>query len=105
MAFLRTNYRKTQFLAVARATVMVESTISYLAINFASLDYPPPKTLTELDYRLYALGNPTNSIIALKGSVDGNNFYVTLWMSETLGGAWDSTFSIAGIYKWTIGSR
>ena len=105
MAFLNTNFRKTQYVAALRTTAQVGSTDAFIQFSLSQMP-PPPTGEAQLMYRLHLVGKPTYPIRLIGSfSYSGNYLAATLIYSQTSLGAMSMTASVIGIFHWLIGSR
>ena len=106
MAFLNTNFRKTQYVAALRTTGFIASDTSFIQFSFSTM-LPSPTEEAVLMYRLFQGGHPTYPLRVV-GSFSYSGMYLaaTLYYSGTFAGAAMSmTTSVIGIFHWLIGSR
>ena len=105
MAFLNTNFRKTQYTAVLRTSAQVLSNISFVQFSFSQRP-PPPTGEAQLMYQLHAVGKYSYlARIVGSWSFSGDYLAATLWFSQTYAGGLDATITVVGVFKWLIGSR
>lgn len=104
MAFLKTNYRRGQYIAKMRQTILVDSAVSFAQFAFSGI--PAPAAMEEVIYQLYEGGKPTYPI-RIGGSFSFSGIYIaaTIYYSQTFAAAMDETISIIGVFHWLVGSR
>lgn len=105
MAFLKTNYRRAQFVARAVYTALLDSNEGHVTMTFGDNNYPPPADVNDIIVKPIQIGYWTLPLwIGGAGSLSGNYLYLSIWASG-YSAARDATYSVRLAARYLVGSR
>ena len=105
MAFLKSNFRKGQFIARARLTCQLDSGAGYITVSIGQQGYPAPENVADMQVNIYPVGATSfKPQLMSPGSLSGNYVALSIFYSGT-SASLAATTSIITVIQWIIGSR